>query len=242
MELFSTDKLRRVFESEIDAAGGRVKDVFDDGRRLFMRSVLPGIREVQPNDRMQGGVAMRFTGELTISPYVFREVCENGAIWAHSLESTRIAVDSEGTERKVREAVRACSAPEVFDGNVTEIRRSLHTPADRSIMMMPALSAMAKNGNHRIVAEIIDMFLEDQQRTGFALMNAVTAAARDVEDPELRWDLEECGGGIPALLSTCHTLEGGATKRLEDELMDRILQDDERFTADSGIRDLAAVA
>ena len=31
-------------------------------------------------------------------------------------------------------------------------------------------------------------------------MNAVTATARDTRDPDLRWRLEEFGGGIPALL------------------------------------------
>jgi hypothetical protein len=30
-------------------------------------------------------------------------------------------------------------------------------------------------------------------------MNAVTSVARDTRDPELRWRLEEFGGGIPAL-------------------------------------------
>jgi len=31
-------------------------------------------------------------------------------------------------------------------------------------------------------------------------MNAVTSVARDTRDPELRWRLEELGGGIPAML------------------------------------------
>jgi hypothetical protein len=34
----------------------------------------------------------------------------------------------------------------------------------------------------------------------YALMNAVTAVARDEEDPETKWDLEELGGCVPALV------------------------------------------
>ena len=34
----------------------------------------------------------------------------------------------------------------------------------------------------------------------FGLMNAVTSVAREEPDPEVRWDLEELGGGIPAMV------------------------------------------
>ena len=240
MELLSTKRLRRVLESEIGAAGGKVKDVFDDGQRLFMRSVLPRICEVRPKDRMQGGVALKYVGQVVISPYVFRKVCENGAIWAHSLQSTRIAVDSAETD--IREAVQACCAPEVFAANIEEVRRSLNAPADRALMMMPAFSQLAASGNHRVIAEIIDLYLSGPERTGFGLMNAITATARDQSDVELRWDLEECGGGVPALLTTPLTLHHSAAKRLEDDMVERVRHEDARLAAESDIRDLAAVA
>ena len=32
-------------------------------------------------------------------------------------------------------------------------------------------------------------------------MNAVTSLVRDTRDPEVRWRLEELGGGIPALVA-----------------------------------------
>ncbi len=42
-------------------------------------------------------------------------------------------------------------------------------------------------------------FLESEDHSAFDLMNAVTAVARDQRDPEVRWRLEELGGGVPAL-------------------------------------------
>jgi hypothetical protein len=50
-----------------------------------------------------------------------------------------------------------------------------------------------------MVRDILRRYEQGQDRSRFGLMNAVTSAARDTRDPELRWGLEELGGGIPAL-------------------------------------------
>src|SRR5262245_45641022 len=39
----TTEQIKECFARETEALGGTVSDVFDDGRRLFMRSVLPGV-------------------------------------------------------------------------------------------------------------------------------------------------------------------------------------------------------
>jgi hypothetical protein len=44
--------------------------------------------------------------------------------------------------------------------------------------------------------QIASRFFEDPARSQFALANAVTSVARDTRDPELRWRLEEFGGGL----------------------------------------------
>src|SRR5690348_13979258 len=79
-----------VFAEEISTQhGGRVSDAFDDGRRLFARSVLPRIEALRPGDKVQGGVALRANEqEIWLHPYLFRLVCRNGAIIAQTL-STR---------------------------------------------------------------------------------------------------------------------------------------------------------
>jgi hypothetical protein len=48
-----------------------------------------------------------------------------------------------------------------------------------------------------VARAILERFFREPDRSRFALMNAVTSVARDTADPELRWRLEEMGGGIP---------------------------------------------
>jgi hypothetical protein len=43
----------------------------------------------------------------------------------------------------------------------------------------------------------MERFFQEGDRSRLALMNAVTSVARDTPDPEVRWRLEELGGGIP---------------------------------------------
>ena len=55
----STTDIQEAFRTEVQEAGGTVLDAFDDGYRLFARSVLPRLEEVRPRDKVQGGVALR---------------------------------------------------------------------------------------------------------------------------------------------------------------------------------------
>ncbi len=77
----TTREIKEIFADEIETASGRMSDVFDDGARIFLRAVLAGEKQVQPRDRVQGGVAVCATSEdIWVHPYVFRQVCSNGAI------------------------------------------------------------------------------------------------------------------------------------------------------------------
>src|SRR4051812_22673906 len=80
------------FSDEVSLAGGFVKDSFagppGTTPLLIARAVLPTPRGGARGDRLQGGVAIRATDEeLCIHPYVFRQVCTNGAIMAHAIET-----------------------------------------------------------------------------------------------------------------------------------------------------------
>jgi hypothetical protein len=50
----------------------------------------------------------------------------------------------------------------------------------------------------QLIPEIMDRFHAEDDRSAFGMMNAVTSLARDTDDPELRWRLEELGGAIAA--------------------------------------------
>lgn len=199
----STMEIRAVFAEEILDAGGTVSDTFDDGVRLFTRSVLPWLADVRPKDRMQGGVALKANQrEISVHPYLFRMVCRNGAIRAQAVQTRRLEnTDIQSCEEMtaaLREAVRGCCVEEVFTKGVDEVRLAADSNVDLVLSMLSHLSHLPSLVGHRIFGEILSQFFGDADRSRFALMNAVTSVARETRDPELRWRLEELGGGIPA--------------------------------------------
>jgi hypothetical protein len=205
LDWLTTQEIGAIFAEEMETAGGQVSDRFDDGTRLFLRAVLPDEREIRPGDRLRGGVALRGTHEeISVHPYVFRQVCSNGAIRAHAMQSRRLERngfspgDVSEVELTLREAVRACCLEEAFAGGVDEMRSSLEAGMDLALTMMPMMSRFLKGGApHGIVETILGRLFGSRDTSRFGLMNAVTAFARDTTDPELRWRLEELGGGIP---------------------------------------------
>jgi hypothetical protein len=194
----TTDQLHDAFVDEVVARGGRVTDTYNDGRRLWTRSLLERADDVRPGDRVQGGVALKADDEeVRVYPYVFRQVCSNGAIVAETLGS--LAIDEpeyasqETVLASIREAVAACCSPDVFAGNV---RRMRDAQADTAINTLPMLAHLRKWGREELVSLVMKELFRQGDQTRFGLANAVTAVARETAEPELRWDLEELGGGI----------------------------------------------
>ena len=77
----STQDIDATVVAELALFGGTISDRFDDGERLFLRALLPRSDEVLPQDVVKGGIAVRTIGrEIEVCPYLFRQVCRNGAI------------------------------------------------------------------------------------------------------------------------------------------------------------------
>jgi hypothetical protein len=201
--LLTTRDIKDIFAEEISAAGGTVSDTFDDGERLFVRSVVPQVREVRAADQLQGGVALRADDhDVWIHPYVFRLVCRNGAIIAQALQTRQIEcqqfVTPDEAAGAIRSAIQACADEETFLGAVQEIRSAIASPVDLALNLLPMLARLPTAAATEVFRSIVERFYLEPDRSRFSLMNAVTALARDTADPELRWRLEELGGGIPA--------------------------------------------
>ena len=123
--VLSTPEIRDIFAAEIAHAHGVVSETFEDGERLFTRSLLPSVADVRPNDKLQGGVALKATErEICLHPYLFRLVCKNGAIRAHAIQTRRIDLSDvllpEIAAESLREAVSACCTKEAFAEGVEE--------------------------------------------------------------------------------------------------------------------------
>jgi hypothetical protein len=202
----TTSELATIFTEEIAAQGGRVTDTFVDGARLFLRAVLPEEREVQHRDRVKGGVALRATeDDVSIHPYVFRQVCSNGAIIARATQTRHIErsefASYDGAEAElagvVREAIRDCCSPEAFQNSADAMRSSVHAPVDMALTVASMFSRLPEEIRSEFFGRILDQFLKSSSHSRFDFMNAVTATARNVTNPEARWRLEELGGAIP---------------------------------------------
>jgi hypothetical protein len=202
-DLLTIEELKAAFAEEIAAVGGTVTDTFEDRSRLFVRSVLPPLTEVRKADHVQGGVALRANeSSVWVHPYVFRLVCSNGAIAAHAIQTRQLEFDQfaapEEAVSAVRDAIRACSSSDAFTAAADEIRFAGRSQADAALTLLPFLARLLSDTNSEVVHLIFDRFFQEKDRSRFALMNAVTSVARDTPDPELRWRLEELGGGIAA--------------------------------------------
>jgi hypothetical protein len=169
------------------------------------------VREVSKGDRLQGGVALRACDqEILVHPYVFRQVCTNGAIRAHAIETRHLVREDFGelggadVAEALREAVRACCAPEVFAEGVGEMRSARLADADLALALMPVAARVPPAVAAEILGSVTKRYHAGRDRSRFGLMNVVTSVARDTRDPELRWRLEELGGGIPVAAPDVH--------------------------------------
>lgn len=211
--------IRDAFTDAIASLGGTIHDVYDDGERLFLRSVLPVDTEVRPGDRIRGGVAVRATGsEILVHPYTLRQICTNGAIAARALETRAIGrapvAEAYGQTYEatvvlsaLRDAVRSCGSSEAFATVTNEMRSAIEREADLAITLGSAVGRLPGSMGASWLPQIFQRFATDGDRSAFGLMNAVTAVAREVRDPETRWRLEELGGSVPALLTRRPTFE-----------------------------------
>jgi hypothetical protein len=214
----TTAAIAAAFADEVGAMGGTVTETFDDGQRLFARSILPKTCEVLPRDRVRGGVALRATvQEIVVHPYVFRKVCSNGAIFARALASQQIDdIELLGREyalSAVRAAVQACSDEETFAAAAQAIRSATDSQADLALNLMPMLARLSGADAARSASAILRRFFRDGDSTRFGLMNAVTSVARDIRDPEARWELEKVGGAIAAEVLPAPLVNGGHARR-----------------------------
>lgn len=208
LDTLSITEMRTVIEGFATDRGGRLDWALADETRLMARCVLPLEAEILPRDVSTGGVAVRVGLEqVEVRPYLLRLVCTNGAIMLRSVGSVSFST-SVCTHEKLIEALEAAGAPEAFNSSVGSMRSVAEREFDLSFMVV-ALSKSLHALDRPAMREIFRRFAEGG-RTGFGVVNAVTSVARDTEDPEARWRLEEAGGGLAVALLDDSPVRSGA--------------------------------
>ncbi len=218
---FLTQEILEAFTEEISTREGKVTETFHQPGQLLVRSVFPETEEIRARDKVQGGVALRVGGTAAcVYPYVFRIVCQNGAIMAHAAEGREIPnldrVPAFEAVRLVREAVESCCHSNAFASAAEQMRTAAQHPVDAILNMMPFLSRMASL-SPELGQQIFRRFFQDNDRTRYGLMNAVTSVARDTRDHVTRWRLEELGGQIAVMDPTEPVLDGSAEELIPNE-------------------------
>lgn len=200
----STATTNTVFAEEMSALGGRILDTLDDGKRLYARAMLPAVEEVQPQDKLQGGVALRATDdEVVLCPFVFRQVCTNGLVVSQSGQARRFTLGQfdrvEPFLFEFRFAIQSACQLDEFRSNVERMRASLMQPFSRVFVPLAVrtrLPLIGTAGLEDVIRQVLAEFDRERDHTRFGLMNALTAVGRDTRDPELRWRLEVCGARV----------------------------------------------
>jgi len=166
-------------------------------------------RRVQafPGDRMQLGFAAMRDGETAVKlwPRLLREVCRNG-----SLVSIGRFVHHEG-EAGIGEAVDRCFSTATYEPALQDLQTMRATSVEDPRAYLDELqrihdgSALLRRYEERIMRR----FRDDGDGSGYGLMNAVTATAREVTDWRDRLDLEEFAGRMARLKRPVPSRSGG---------------------------------
>jgi len=67
------------------------------------------------------------------------------------------------------------------------------------LTVLPVLERVPHEYRDHVIAMIGREFENANDGSYYGVMNAVTAVAREISDPETKWRLEEFGGSVPAL-------------------------------------------
>jgi hypothetical protein len=89
---------------------------------------------------------------------------------------------------------------------------------DMMLNMMAMLAHLPPRTRTQVMESVLGQFTSGGDSSRFGLMNALTATARETRDPELRWRLEEFGGGIP-VYRTPRLPRDNASLEMQEELV-----------------------
>jgi hypothetical protein len=109
----------------------------------------------------------------------------------------------------IERSVREKKAPDTNTPQATALE-VLESEAILSALM-PALFRRSAPHHGDLMTGVLSRYGKEGDRSRFGLAQAITAVARDVQDPELKWDLEKLGGAVA--LGTLRRTGDGAGAR-----------------------------
>lgn len=187
--------------------------------RLYARFVLPSLSaEIRVGDVVQAGVAIRNSevgaGALAVEPFLLRLVCLNGMTTpvgrmrkyhvGSRVEEEETQFYAEATLNaddaaffmKVNDLVRAALSEVQFEQVVAGLREAADAPKMRDVPEGTRILGQRFSLTEGEQASILTHLIEGGDLTQWGAANAITAAAKQVDDFDRRVDLEAIGGDL----------------------------------------------
>jgi hypothetical protein len=184
------------FSAAIKGARGELKNRIVNPRGAYCRAALPLKEEVQRRDVLHHGAALRMhPRRVEVVPYVFRQVCSNGALCAHSGAADGRSIADHTTEAEIAAFVASATATaasaESFHSCLQDVRAGLLSRSDLPLNLLSFVKRLGSDFEEFVLEMLLkEMGQQPEVRTRYDAMNLVTAAAREVRDPELKWRME----------------------------------------------------
>ncbi|MDX2283698.1 MAG: hypothetical protein NW241_06025 [Bacteroidia bacterium] len=219
------EAIGHIFERACAASGGQVVSAEPARSGLLLRARWQSAAaRIRQGDMVHCGIAAHIGTELSYYLYSERLVCTNGAVRRHAKLARSLPVPETEAEflESLMPAIAWASAGTAAQQHAQDLAQSMSiemTPelngwVAEQLMLMggqqetEAIAARVEAAfaeeDQRIIAAYIEArrqyvraaAMRQQHRTLFDAVQAVTAAARDTEDPVLKWSLERLGGDL----------------------------------------------
>lgn len=192
--------------------------------RLFVKLSLPEfLKPVTPKvgDAIEGGIIITNSevgsGALGIYPWTFKLDCLNGMkhieygqrrihvggrvggsdneAWELYTDET-LALDDAAFFAKCRDSIAAVLNETVFDLIVADMRELAGLTIDAAPDKVVELLADQHRFTSDEAGSMLNALIDGGDRSGWGYVNAITATARDLDDPERRDELETLAGRL----------------------------------------------
>lgn len=193
----SNSELRAVIGDRMRANQAKESDWLEDPNRFFLRATRHIRVEVLPEDTMSPGLAARrHGGVVELWPYVFREICTNGAIMARCGSGRQIDLADPDARDLVAATADRCLSEQAWATCRASIAGTANQHLDLAMALVPLMRRMG-NYDSSFLMDVVQGL--GQGRRLFDIMQAVTASAHRTTDPEEKWRREEEGGSLAFL-------------------------------------------
>jgi hypothetical protein len=182
----------------VEALGGGEPEAAEVNGRMLARAVLPKQFEVREGDVVHRGVAVKAERQSACVAPLFWPNCRNGAILAHPTWEQRFDMNAIWSRaealRGFAAVVRGVGRSKAFAAAARALRRTTKTSVNQPFLPLLMRPCQRDNAFSGYMTKVWTMFYGSDDQTEYFAINAVSSVARDIIEPELKWEFEVAAG------------------------------------------------